>query len=135
MVFTNRTQIHLLFVFVCLLHLDGRVHAQQIEPIEIGPALLEAAPGEAPAVEAVLVVPATAPARLVASEKLAWVWDEPLSDHDNPEQPRFFRLTFDLDSVPASSIVGNSVLQITACLLYTSPSPRDRQKSRMPSSA
>ena len=25
--------------------------------------------------------------------------------------------------------------QIDACLLYTSPSPRDRQKSRMPSSA
>ena len=25
--------------------------------------------------------------------------------------------------------------QITYCLLYTSPSPRDRQKSRMPSSA
>ena len=25
--------------------------------------------------------------------------------------------------------------QINACLLYTSPSPRDRQKSRMPSSA
>ena len=25
--------------------------------------------------------------------------------------------------------------QLTACLLYTSPSPRDRQKSRMPSSA
>ena len=25
--------------------------------------------------------------------------------------------------------------QSTACLLYTSPSPRDRQKSRMPSSA
>ena len=24
---------------------------------------------------------------------------------------------------------------ITPCLLYTSPSPRDRQKSRMPSSA
>ena len=24
---------------------------------------------------------------------------------------------------------------IKACLLYTSPSPRDRQKSRMPSSA
>ena len=24
---------------------------------------------------------------------------------------------------------------ISACLLYTSPSPRDRQKSRMPSSA
>ena len=26
-------------------------------------------------------------------------------------------------------------LLITGCLLYTSPSPRDRQKSRMPSSA
>ena len=26
-------------------------------------------------------------------------------------------------------------LQQTSCLLYTSPSPRDRQKSRMPSSA
>ena len=25
--------------------------------------------------------------------------------------------------------------QATGCLLYTSPSPRDRQKSRMPSSA
>ena len=25
--------------------------------------------------------------------------------------------------------------QNTSCLLYTSPSPRDRQKSRMPSSA
>ena len=27
------------------------------------------------------------------------------------------------------------LLRIQACLLYTSPSPRDRQKSRMPSSA
>ena len=28
-----------------------------------------------------------------------------------------------------------SVILIDTCLLYTSPSPRDRQKSRMPSSA
>ena len=27
------------------------------------------------------------------------------------------------------------VSSVLACLLYTSPSPRDRQKSRMPSSA
>ena len=27
------------------------------------------------------------------------------------------------------------IVAITICLLYTSPSPRDRQKSRMPSSA
>ena len=32
---------------------------------------------------------------------------------------------------PLSTLKGN----IYACLLYTSPSPRDRQKSRMPSSA
>ena len=43
----------------------------------------------------------------------------------------------------SSSVVGadsarssvTSVASTTACLLYTSPSPRDRQKSRMPSSA
>ena len=28
-----------------------------------------------------------------------------------------------------------SITLVYACLLYTSPSPRDRQKSRMPSSA
>ena len=28
-----------------------------------------------------------------------------------------------------------SILDVGSCLLYTSPSPRDRQKSRMPSSA
>ena len=39
-----------------------------------------------------------------------------------------------------SSVAGDLVIQTfghryNACLLYTSPSPRDRQKSRMPSSA
>ena len=29
----------------------------------------------------------------------------------------------------------NIVAEVDTCLLYTSPSPRDRQKSRMPSSA
>ena len=29
----------------------------------------------------------------------------------------------------------NKSIDLEACLLYTSPSPRDRQKSRMPSSA
>ena len=32
----------------------------------------------------------------------------------------------------AIALLGNT---IATCLLYTSPSPRDRQKSRMPSSA
>ena len=38
----------------------------------------------------------------------------------------------DLDRPSASS---GSRASTKACLLYTSPSPRDRQKSRMPSSA
>ena len=41
--------------------------------------------------------------------------------------------------IPALSLVAYLVapagLLVVACLLYTSPSPRDRQKSRMPSSA
>ena len=32
-------------------------------------------------------------------------------------------------------LVNNNTNNLTICLLYTSPSPRDRQKSRMPSSA
>ena len=37
----------------------------------------------------------------------------------------------DLSTADGAATVARSVL----CLLYTSPSPRDRQKSRMPSSA
>ena len=38
--------------------------------------------------------------------------------------------------VTAGETGGNSItFNIETCLLYTSPSPRDRQKSRMPSSA
>ena len=35
----------------------------------------------------------------------------------------------------ALDAVKNNEIKVLACLLYTSPSPRDRQKSRMPSSA
>ena len=31
--------------------------------------------------------------------------------------------------------IGEPIARVEVCLLYTSPSPRDRQKSRMPSSA
>ena len=34
-----------------------------------------------------------------------------------------------------TSTLTNKTINLTSCLLYTSPSPRDRQKSRMPSSA
>ena len=42
--------------------------------------------------------------------------------------------TIDLNFDSAISWLGKGA-QPTNCLLYTSPSPRDRQKSRMPSSA
>ena len=35
----------------------------------------------------------------------------------------------------SSAGAGTTIAAIGACLLYTSPSPRDRQRSRMPSSA
>ena len=34
-----------------------------------------------------------------------------------------------------NGIIGALAIDQRGCLLYTSPSPRDRQKSRMPSSA
>ena len=34
-----------------------------------------------------------------------------------------------------SKLLNSKISRLHACLLYTSPSPRDRQKSRMPSSA
>ena len=33
------------------------------------------------------------------------------------------------------TVNGKDIAEYFGCLLYTSPSPRDRQKSRMPSSA
>ena len=35
----------------------------------------------------------------------------------------------------AMFLIGGAMAMVISCLLYTSPSPRDRQKSRMPSSA
>ena len=41
----------------------------------------------------------------------------------------------DYEGPEANEIINDPLLQKIDCLLYTSPSPRDRQKSRMPSSA
>ena len=41
----------------------------------------------------------------------------------------------DVDINALRSALDLKVLLFSSCLLYTSPSPRDRQKSRMPSSA
>ena len=45
------------------------------------------------------------------------------------------KVDMDLDSPFTGEILSLKVEEGDVCLLYTSPSPRDRQKSRMPSSA
>ena len=39
------------------------------------------------------------------------------------------------NNIVQMSLAGSKGSNLNICLLYTSPSPRDRQKSRMPSSA
>ena len=62
-------------------------------------------------------------------------------EHGGPgftaSQRYIFNMEMSLAGVPTSSPMGLKMVApvIMACLLYTSPSPRDRQKSRMPSSA
>ena len=53
-----------------------------------------------------------------------------------PEPEPFTQRMFEL-CAPGGSLVGSfpAWSPVKGCLLYTSPSPRDRQKSRMPSSA
>ena len=48
---------------------------------------------------------------------------------------RIYHKSFSTVSAPGTYYDNNKVLPLSYCLLYTSPSPRDRQKSRMPSSA
>ena len=51
--------------------------------------------------------------------------------------PHVICLAFEQDFEPTQTIpsVDAEIVHSSTCLLYTSPSPRDRQKSRMPSSA
>ena len=44
-------------------------------------------------------------------------------------------LKIDVTGIAATNIHTVAVVNVTDCLLYTSPSPRDRTRSRMPSSA
>ena len=44
------------------------------------------------------------------------------------------RIVIELSKEEAAQL-GSLLVEVSSCLLYTSPSPRDRQKSRMPSSA
>ena len=61
----------------------------------------------------------------------------PASSGDAAAQRPDTPLAHDIPLVHSMQIVDNSdpLIRHDGCLLYTSPSPRDRQKSRMPSSA
>ena len=48
---------------------------------------------------------------------------------------RFLRAHWKLANLPQTFQILDTQDQLSACLLYTSPSPRDRTRSRMPSSA
>jgi len=65
-----------------------------------------------------------------------------LAGHDPNDSDRDIRLTLatynidvDVTRIKAVTVVGGGAEFASGCLLYTSPSPRDRTRSRMPSSA
>ena len=53
---------------------------------------------------------------------------------ESADVPRLRTNIAELDRVTGGGLVPGSAL-LVGCLLYTSPSPRDRTRSRMPSSA
>eukprot|EP00656_Telonema_subtile_P028445 TRINITY_DN3089_c0_g1_i2.p1 TRINITY_DN3089_c0_g1~~TRINITY_DN3089_c0_g1_i2.p1 ORF type:complete len:138 (-),score=31.50 TRINITY_DN3089_c0_g1_i2:44-457(-) len=59
-----------------------------------------------------------------------WIWSAPL-ERVAPDGSKYHVLLIDTEGIDAYDQTG----QYSTCLLYTSPSPRDRTRSRMPSSA
>ena len=57
----------------------------------------------------------------------------PLASNRADSRPR--ALTLEIGNEQQTYFIWNRGYSVVTCLLYTSPSPRDRQKSRMPSSA
>ena len=66
--------------------------------------------------------------------KLLEVTDKQLGDINHIANS-WFRFEIPANTYPRQAEKVNTIAQPNICLLYTSPSPRDRQKSRMPSSA
>ena len=65
-------------------------------------------------------------------DMIAMMMEDNQGDHINPDrEPSPYRNEF----AEAVEILKRMNDKLDTCLLYTSPSPRDRQKSRMPSSA
>ena len=56
-------------------------------------------------------------------------------DSGTNELAQSFSASINIDKRLFEADIKGSIAYAEICLLYTSPSPRDRQKSRMPSSA
>ena len=74
----------------------------------------------------------------IKSLGFSYDWDREIATSD-PEYYKWtqwiFTKLYDAGLAYVDEIPVNWCPELKACLLYTSPSPRDRQKSRMPSSA
>ena len=71
--------------------------------------------------------------RAIVKGSKVFLFDEPLSNLDAE-----LRVEMRIELTRLHKELGATIIYVThdqTCLLYTSPSPRDRQKSRMPSSA
>ena len=67
-----------------------------------------------------------------AQQFMAYLKNEKADDGEEPEEEVPSETP---DTLTLSPSAWKNIGLMTGCLLYTSPSPRDRQKSRMPSSA
>mgnify|MGYP003298955142 CR=1 FL=1 len=72
---------------------------------------------------------------IIASDNIDDVIDLIKKSSNADEARQKLEKKYKLSETQAKAIIEMRLRQLTGCLLYTSPSPRDRQKSRMPSSA
>ena len=70
---------------------------------------------------------------LIAEENIDEVIKTIRESYDDAKERLMAR--FNLSEIQAQVVLDMQLKRLQGCLLYTSPSPRDRQKSRMPSSA
>ena len=81
------------------------------------------------------------PRKAAAGDSLPYVMVSPQCPRDDywNKESQLNRLTELLDHVTSKYVVNEKKIYLTGlsmgCLLYTSPSPRDKRQSRMPSSA
>ena len=86
------------------------------------------------------VVQTTTPKELVReplvlnNRSLGWITDQ-VAGIVEGDMPKWWNIAFGVSFVLMLMSFGYIGYLVTTCLLYTSPSPRDKRQSRMPSSA